>query len=205
MNYLRHTLCFLKPNAKPLSSHLAEEQSILANWLQNHYPLMVTRQTENTHQEQIHLALSLFDKIQMKKIRLRFLFEKSQILSFRELPKMNELFPDIKTDVDVRVYGSYCWEHLTGLQHISQSSDLDLLIIYQNQSLLTLQILYQQLSQAFKTIPVDGEIRFPDLGDCAWLELIQKEFITKILIKFPQDIALIQREHLYAQFPALIS
>ncbi|HBB53835.1 MAG TPA: malonate decarboxylase holo-[acyl-carrier-protein] synthase [Legionellales bacterium] len=205
MNYYRHTLCFLKPDAKPISPHSTEDRSLLAYWLQNHYPLIVTRQLKNTPLEHIHLALSLFDKNQMKKIRLRFLFEKSQIQSSCELPKINQLFPHIKTDVEVRVYGSYCWEHLTGLHCIRKSSDLDLLIVYQNESISALQRLYQQLSQALKTIPLDGEIRFPDFGDCAWLELIQEAFSPQILIKYQQDIALIQREYLYAQFPALIS
>ena len=205
MNYLRYTLCFLKPDAEPISPHSAEERSLLASWLKKNHPLMVTRQPENTHPEHIHLALSLFDKDQMKKIRLPFLFDKSQIQSSRELPLLNELLPHIKTDVEVRVYGSYCWEHLTGLHYISKNSDFDLLIVYQNESISTLKILYQKLSQALKNITVDGEIRFPDFGDCAWLELTQEELSPHILIKSQQDLALIQREHLYAQFPALIS
>ncbi len=203
MNYARHTLCFIYPNSLPLSNHTKEELDLLDFWLRHRYPLIVTRQPEKIHQEDIHLALPFFDNDQMKKIRLGFLFSKTAIQSSKELPILEELFPHVQLDFEIRVYGSYCWEYLTGQSYINQSSDLDLQIIYHNESLSALKLLHQQLSEGLNSIALDGEVRFPNLGDCAWLELIQEDFSPSVLIKCQQHVTLIKRRDLYAKFPTL--
>jgi phosphoribosyl-dephospho-CoA transferase len=203
MNYSRHSLCVMKINAMPRSSHTKEELSILNFWLNSQYPLIVSRQPEAIHSEQINLALPFYDRKQQKKIRLGFLFDKTAIKLCRNLPRLVELFPKINLDFDIGVYGSHCWEYLTGLSYINKTSDLDLLISHNNESLATLKALYLKLTNEFKK-PIDGEIRFSNLGDCAWLELIQEELSPTILIKSYQEVNLVKREHLYAQFPALL-
>jgi len=205
MKHLRHTLCFLEQQTQPISSHSEEELEVLDYWLKEQYPLIVTRQPEKIHDDHIRLALPYFDKVQQKKMRHSYLFAKSAIKQHQELPFFHKLFPDIKTDSEIRVYGSYCWQYLTGQTYVHSASDLDLLIVYTNQSLAELKTLYQQLGQELKTVQLDGEVRFPNLGDCSWLELTQGEASPTLLVKSHQELSLVKRDYLYAQFPTLLS
>jgi phosphoribosyl-dephospho-CoA transferase len=205
VSHLRHTLCFLEQQALPLSSHSSEELGVLEFWLKEQHPLIVPLQPENIHDDHIRLALPYFDKEQKKKMRFSYLFTKSAIKKHQELPFFHSVFPSIKTDYEIRVYGSYCWQYLTGQTYVHNASDLDLLVVYAHQSLTALTTLYHQLVQELKTVPLDGEVRFPNLGDCSWLELTQAEETPTILVKSNQALALVKREDLYAQFPALFS
>ncbi len=205
MSHLRHTLCFLEQQTQPLSSHSSEDLGVLEFWLKEQYPLIVTRQPEKIHDDHIRLALPYFDKEQKKKMRLSYLFAKSAIKQHQELPFFHSLFPNIKTDSEIRVYGSYCWQYLTGQTYVHSASDLDLLIVYTDQSLTALTALYHQLVQELKTVPLDGEVRFPNLGDCSWLELTQTQASPTLLVKSHQELSLVKRDHLYAQFPSLLS
>ena len=56
MRPLRHTLCFLKAQTQPLSTHSTEELAVLNYWLKEQYPLIVPRQPEKTHDDHIRLA-----------------------------------------------------------------------------------------------------------------------------------------------------
>lgn len=201
----RHTLCFLQSEAHPLSSHQGDELVFLNQWLKQGYPLIATRQAELIDPKSIHLAIPFFDETQQKKIRYSFLFAQSSVKHYQGLPDLNKLFPAIEIPYDIRVYGSYCWQYLTKHHYVQEHSDLDLLLSYSGQSLVQLKKLYYQITQEVKPIQVDGEIRFPNLGDCSWLELIQNELNATLLLKSYQSVALIKREQLYAQFSTLLS
>lgn len=205
MTPLRHTLCFLQSETDPLSSHQEDELVLLSLWLKQGHPLIATRQSEIINPKNIHLAIPFFDETQQKKIRTSFVFAQSSVKHYQELPGLNKLFPAIETPYDIRVYGSYCWQYLTQHQYVHEHSDLDLLFIYGGQSLVQLKALYYQITQEFKPTQVDGEIRFPNLGDCSWRELIQNESSATLLLKSYQSVALIKREQLYAQFSTLLS
>lgn len=204
MTPLRHSLCFLQSEALPLSVHPEEELIFLIQWLKQDYPLIVTRQPEIMDPKHIHLALPFFDVAQRKKIRSSFLFSKSTVTHYQELPELSKIFPAIKSPCEIRVFGSYCWQYLTQQYYIHEHSDLDLLFIYKGQSLTQLKALYYQITQELKSVQLDGEVRFPDLGECSWRELIQNESSPALLLKSYQNVTLIKREQLYAQFPSLL-
>jgi phosphoribosyl-dephospho-CoA transferase len=206
MNYLRHTLGYLKKDTKPLASHSLEHRELLDYWLKQQYPLIVTRQPESTHREHIQLALPYYNPQQQKKIRASFLFSRSSIIKTQELPSLQELFPSVMlpTNMLISVYGSYCWQYLTQQAYVQASSDLDVLISYSGQSLRALSTLYHYLSDQLPISALDGEIRFPQLGDCSWQELIQTENSDSLLFKSEHQIKLVQRDHLYAKVPTLL-
>jgi phosphoribosyl-dephospho-CoA transferase len=103
------------------------------------------------------------------------------------------------------IYGSYCWQYLTQINYVQSSSDLDVLISYQNESLIELDKLYHGLLKKLPVARVDGEVRFPSLGDCSWLELIQPSSADTLLFKSVNQIELVPRDRLYAAFPTLLA
>ena len=206
MNELRHNLYYLDKNTKPLSSHSSYELEILGYWLDQPFPLIVTRQPELNSCEQIQLAIPYFEVEQKKKIRLRYLFSTSSLIQSKELPTLHDIFPLLKSELPIiRVYGSYCWQYLTQLPYVQTTSDLDLLIDYSTQSLTELTRLYADVAHQLKLTKIDGEVRFPHFGDCSWLELIQTEASATMLVKSTFKLELLRRENLYAQFPTLLS
>lgn len=206
MNELRHNLYYLASHTKPLSTHSPYELQILDYWLTHRLPLIVTRQPPLTHCNQIQLAIPYFELKQQKKVRVSYLFSKSSLFQSKELPTLQEIFPEIELgSPNIRVYGSYCWQYLTQLPYVQATSDLDLLIDYSAQSISELISLYTDLAHQLKIANLDGEVRFPGIGDCSWRELIQTKSSDTILIKSTQQIELLSRDQLYELFPALLS
>ncbi|HBD7142681.1 TPA: malonate decarboxylase holo-[acyl-carrier-protein] synthase [Legionella pneumophila] len=207
MNYLRHTLCYLDKNTTTASLPAPEQLDLLQYWLKCEYPLIVTRQPEDVPCGQIQLAIPYFIPTQSQKLRASYIVDDSWVIDTKALPSLQEIFPylELDTSTKIQVYGSYCWQHLTREQYIQSSSDLDVLISYENQSLLTLSELQKHLQKTLKIDCIDGEIRFPALGDCSWTELLQIHSSDSILFKAAKKIFLVKRESLYANFPALLA
>ncbi|MFV0821622.1 malonate decarboxylase holo-[acyl-carrier-protein] synthase [Tatlockia micdadei] len=207
MNHQRHTLCFLKEGAKPLSILQKQEDELLEYWMKHQFPLIFTYQPKELHPEHVQLAIPFFDSSSQKKIRLCTNFYKNAIKETKSLPTFQDVFQHatLKQNTEIRVYGSYCWQYLTKLNYVQPSSDLDLLIFYENQSLIELVLYYQEIKHILSIPRLDGEVRFPNLGDCSWFELIQPSSSASILLKSAQQIELISREYLYEQVPTLLA
>lgn len=204
MSYPRHTLCYLDKTAQAISRHSDHEQAFLTAWIAKGFPLITTRQPPSVSEEQIQLAIPAVDPLTQQKIRMRYLLSKSAIQKHTLLPSLSELFPQIPKDYPfIRVYGSYCWQYLTNHITVRPDSDLDLLIDYTNQSIASLAALHPLLAGFISPIKIDGEVRFPQLGDCSYIELIHKQEIPTLLFKSEQGVELISRDYLYARFPAL--
>jgi len=200
MNYARHTLCYLHPAAVPLSQHSQSEYDLLQYWLQHNFPLIVTRQAQHLALGQIQLAIPY---VKNKKIRAQYTIDQSFIRNTQEPPSLKEIFPSITLQENCRVYGSYCWQYLTKEHYLHPSSDLDVLIFYTNQSLSHLTQLRNKLHEQIKALPLDGEVRFPELGDCSWQELVTKPTPSSFLFKSINLVFLLTRDELHAAYPAL--
>ncbi|HIG0326697.1 TPA: malonate decarboxylase holo-[acyl-carrier-protein] synthase [Legionella pneumophila] len=207
MNYLRHTLCYLDKNTTTASLPPPEQIDLLQYWLKCNYPLIVTRQSENISCGQIQLAIPYFIPARTQKLRASYVVDDSWVISTRALPSLQEIFPSLELDTSskIQVYGSYCWQYLTREQYVQPSSDLDVLISYDNQSLINLSALKKHIQKTLNIDCIDGEIRFPALGDCSWAELLQIQSSDSILFKTTKKVILVKRESLYANFPTLIA
>ncbi|KTD24664.1 malonate decarboxylase holo-[acyl-carrier-protein] synthase [Legionella maceachernii] len=205
MIYHRHTLCYLEKGAKPLSPIQKRERELLDYWLEHQFPLIYTSQPKELKPGLVQLAFPFFDLSSQEKRRFRAHFDSIMIREVRSLPTFQEVFPQVtlKLNTDIKVYGSYGWQHLTQLCYVHPNSDLDLLLLYEKHSLTELAELYWKLKQILAISRLDGEIRFPHFGDCSWLELIQPNSSATILYKSAQHIKLISRDYLYAQVPTL--
>ncbi|HAT1659352.1 TPA: malonate decarboxylase holo-[acyl-carrier-protein] synthase [Legionella pneumophila] len=207
MNYLRHTLCYLDKNTTTAILPAPEQLDLLQYWLKCEYPLIVTRQPEDVPCGQIQLAIPYFIPVRTQKLRASYVVDDSWVISTRALPSLQEIFPSLELDTSskIQVYGSYCWQHLTREQYVQPSSDLDVLISYDNQSLFNLSALKKHLQKTLNINCIDGEIRFPALGECSWAELLQIQSSDSILFKTTKKVILVKRESLYANFPTLIA
>ncbi|APF04079.1 TPA: malonate decarboxylase holo-[acyl-carrier-protein] synthase [Legionella pneumophila] len=207
MNYLRHTLCYLDKNTTTAILPAPGQLDLLQYWLKCEYPLIVTRQPEDVSCGQIQLAIPYFIPVRTQKLRASYVVDDSWVISTRALPSLQEIFPSLELDTSskIQVYGSYCWQFLTREQYVQPSSDLDVLISYDNQSLFNLSALKKHLQKTLNINCIDGEIRFPALGECSWAELLQIQSSDSILFKTTKKVILVKRESLYANFPTLIA
>ncbi len=199
-NELRHDLCYLDPLTPSPAALSSAQADLFHYWLAQQYPFMVTRQNRAIVPGNIQVALVYFSPQRGGKIRAAYVIDRSSILRRCFLPHLSDIFPALNYP-GINVYGSYAWQYITEELYVQGSSDLDLLVDYQDQSLAFLAALYDGLQQ--QLLPkLDGEIRFPGVGECAWKELLQDS--DTILFKSIQQVDLLKRETLYAMFPTLL-
>jgi len=206
----RHDLCYINPDIPInfISTPKPSNIDFFKEWLANRRPLMVTRQQDNLPDNLMRLGLSYFDINTRHKHRLSFLIDKKYIINCTPLPKIETIFPDIlgfhNLRIDIGVYGSYCWEFLSLETQTTPSSDIDLLLNYNDQSIFTLSKIVAKLQGMLGNKKIDGEVRFKKLGDFALDELVNQQSPTLVL-KNINEVKLIERQALYEIFPSLLS
>jgi phosphoribosyl-dephospho-CoA transferase len=114
-------------------------------------------------------------------------------------PLLSGVLPNLPTalsGLQVRVYGSYGWQAITGLDYVHAASDMDVLVNAPT------------LAEAFKistainnwSAPcrVDGEVVFPSGHAVAWRELLQAQAgaVGQVLVKHRQSAALMTLQEL---------
>ena len=160
-----------------------QAQTCLAFWAGNELPLVVTHQRSGLSTDQI--ALGLPTPLQWQRRRLALEVPIDSLLFFGEFPTAAEigslLPPTTHSDwraltghfdavgADVRVYGSYGWQCLTGLDYLHPSSDLDLRLLVPNMAAAD-QVLTALVTAPFTSPRLDGELMFPNGSAVAWRE-----------------------------------
>lgn len=113
-----------------------EARDCLSHWAAHGLPLVVTRQHD---EDGIAMGLSAPRRWNHRRLTLRV--DKTEVLYFDEFPRLDQLITQLPQSaraparqlttalqacgVTARVYGSQGWQHLTGLQHVREGSDLD--------------------------------------------------------------------------------
>ncbi|MBL7480864.1 malonate decarboxylase holo-[acyl-carrier-protein] synthase [Legionella bononiensis] len=215
----RHQLIYVTPNAsfKINSSHENNQEIIgsVASWLNKGLPCIYTRQLINDELE-VHAGLSLL--LGNKKYRASITLNKNDLITIHNLPTLSEMSDywykkleqpsknrysqlDQSDLQSTSVYGSYLFEYLSNQPFVNKHSDLDLLIDYDNFSLPELNRKITHFAQIFG-VHIDGEVRFHDIGDIAFNELMNSS-ANQFLFKNSKDIGLITRHELYEQYPSL--
>lgn len=207
MSYLRHGLCYLKKECEPLASSSQESQSLFKHWINEGFPLIVTRQPSNVTEQQCQLAIPFLDPLTRAKHRFSFIVNKADVKKTSDLPNLSQIYEQwLENDYfPIKVFGSHCWQYLTKKEYVQKTSDLDLLITYQNQSINQLGALYHSLQLRLNIPDIDCELRFKHLGDCSLNELLNPNQTAEILFKSESDVALLKREFVYENYPALLS
>jgi len=74
--------------------------------------------------------------------------------------------------IEARVYGSYGWQLLSGLEHIHERSDIDLWLAVSNTQQADSAVWCLRQFPA-ECVRVDGELLFADYTAVAWREWVQ--------------------------------
>ncbi|KTD09023.1 nucleotidyltransferase [Legionella gratiana] len=212
----RHHLIYLKPDAdfSLVACHgdkkIIEEQ--VSSWLTRGFPCIYAKQLPDA--ETVNLGLSLWYASKKHRVGLRVV--PSVIQKQEPLPQLIEMqdfflryyglddlsrFIEFYEMSDVAVYGSFLFQYLSGYDFVTESSDLDLLLNYDEYSLAHLQGFIDTLTQQFKRT-IDGEVRFQTLGDISIKELLNTS-TKKLLCKSKNNVILLSRTELYEHYPLL--
>ncbi|MEJ8858097.1 malonate decarboxylase holo-[acyl-carrier-protein] synthase [Variovorax robiniae] len=161
----------------------AQARECLAHWAMHELPLVVTRQTADIGD--CHLvALGLPAPGRWARRRLALHVPLSVVSRFEEfatlaevvdlLPLSERVAGDLQAglascDATARVYGSYGWQALSGLDHVRPGSDLDLWAAVRNAA--HADAVGHCLERfASSRLRLDGELMFADGTAVAWRE-----------------------------------
>jgi phosphoribosyl-dephospho-CoA transferase len=141
----RHQLARLTPDAwqRLLAGDWdADARDCIDHWAARGLPVVVTRQRPQDGTHAISVGLAAPRRWQSR--RLAFQVYRSEVLFFDEFPDLQKICATLPGSAraparqlamairacgaTARVYGSHGWQHLTGLQHVRDGSDLDLWI-----------------------------------------------------------------------------
>ena len=161
----------------------AEARECLDFWAAHQLPLVVTQQPAAMPAD--HVALGLPAPLRWSRRRLALHIPACGLLYFDEFPlasRIDKLLPpSLRTawrslsdelsaaGVDVRIYGSYGWQFLTGLDYVRAASDLDLRMLVADP--IAADLVVAALNAApFAKPRLDGELMFADGSAVAWRE-----------------------------------
>lgn len=180
-----------------------EARACLSFWAAERLPLVVTQQPARLPDG--HIALGLSAPLRWNRRRLAMQVPMSGILFFDEFPKaaaITALLPlslrgawsVLSSTLTARVYGSYGWQRLTGLDYLHADSDLDLCVSVDDAAAadLAAAALSQATQAAFTRPRLDGELVFPDGRAVAWREWQpwREQRVDRILVKRLQGVAM---------------
>jgi phosphoribosyl-dephospho-CoA transferase len=184
--HCRHQLVWLKAEAWPALAAAVDNDAArpaLAHWAHHDLPLVMARQDEGSVADAAALGLPLPSSWGRQRLRFqvpRALFarvdhfpyarEVVQLVAETVRPAFIDLCDGLAAQgLQPRVFGSYGWQHLTGLDHVRDGSDLDLLVpLHDARSADVAERL--MASFASTTLRLDGELVFPDGSALAWRE-----------------------------------
>lgn len=182
----RHQLAWL---SEPAWRRLQEgdwdkgARDCLAHWAARRLPLVVTRQPAPACADTVALGLPAPGRWERRRLALGVL--RSEVQRFDEFPRAEQLAgllpvsarpswhrlcAELKAaHVSPRVYGSYGWQWLSGLDHIRAGSDIDVWLSVSDPS--QADAAAACLQSASGALPrLDGELMFDDGSAVAWRE-----------------------------------
>jgi phosphoribosyl-dephospho-CoA transferase len=161
----------------------AEARDCLAFWAAHRLPLVVTRQPSAMPADRV--ALGLPAPLRWNRRRLAVHVPADGLLYFDEFPTASGIGTLLPTrvraewcslthrlasaGVEVRVYGSYGWQRLTGLDYVRAGSDLDLRMLVPDATAADLVVAVLNAAP-FAKPRLDGELMFADGSAVAWRE-----------------------------------
>jgi len=201
----RHDLIFVSPVAwhslLKMRDDLAEE-SLVVDWADRGWPLVARRAVPG---DTVGVALGLPLPPFAGKRRLSFLMQPGDIVSTApplELSATIDAAPELwrrtlnqvadlasRHGVEARVFGSLEWRMLTGLNYLTASSDLDLLLPIRRSSDLAQLTTDLAAIEAAAPMRLDGELVRDDGVGVNWREI--HAGAREVLVKSTGDVALL--------------
>ncbi|MCF8531889.1 MAG: malonate decarboxylase holo-[acyl-carrier-protein] synthase [Reyranella sp.] len=99
-----------------------------------------------------------------------------------------------RAGLDLRIYGSWMWQALTGQPHVRPSSDLDILVEVGGRREAEVAGEFLERQEPGLPFKLDGELAFADGGEVQWREYRQNT--PEVLLKAVDRMHMIRREAL---------
>jgi phosphoribosyl-dephospho-CoA transferase len=203
--YARHELIWLAPagwDAQPATSDAT--RAMLQRWRDNDWPLIVRRREPDAPADVVCAGLAAPpDPASGTRLRIPLQVEASYI-SRHERPLPLQVAAPAAPEVwrhafaalaaaagayDMRVYGSFAMQALTGQSYLRPTSDID--IVFHPASASQLDAGVALLAAYAATLPLDGEIVFPSGQAVAWKEWHAAQDTTaRVLVKAASTVQL---------------
>ncbi|MDC8756335.1 malonate decarboxylase holo-[acyl-carrier-protein] synthase [Janthinobacterium fluminis] len=182
--YARHSLVWLTADGWRAAGAAAPEHAgVLARWQAADWPLVSRRRDDDAGDDELCLGLALPpDPASGAKLRIALRAPAAQVA--RSTPPLSlkavlatapekwrrqlALLNDDSVGLSLRVYGSLALQTLTGQAYLQPSSDID--ILFYPATAQQLRSGLALLSTFGATLPLDGEIVFPNGEAVAWKE-----------------------------------
>jgi len=163
----------------------ASARACLTHWAAHGLPLVVTRQPWGADESRDDIALGLPAPARWGRRRIALHVSPNEVLHFDEFPDAAQvtcLLPDAARrpwrrlcaglealGVTARVFGSYGWQRISGLDHVRGSSDIDVWIGVSNADQADAVAAVMQ-AFSFPQLRLDGEFVFDGRTAAAWRE-----------------------------------
>jgi phosphoribosyl-dephospho-CoA transferase len=99
-----------------------------------------------------------------------------------------------RAGIELRVFGSWMWQALTGEPHVRPTSDIDLLVDVSSQGEAAIAAAFLGDVETKLPFKLDGELSFPGLGEVHWREY--RGDAPEILLKSIDSMRLVRRAEL---------
>ncbi len=184
-------------------------RACLEHWAAHDLPLVVARQPATQAEDTLYLGLPA--PACWGRQRLNVCVLRSELRGGAPLPRagdIGELLPPSAEapwrglcrrlddmGLTARVYGSFGWQHLTGLIYVRERSDIDLLLPVDGVATADAAALLlhrAELPCSLQPLRLDGELEFPDGSAVAWREWRKwrSQGAAQILVKRLHGVAL---------------
>ncbi len=211
----RHTLVWIEPREHGRVWAMAPHDvrhHVLNRWFANDWPMIVRRPDAGTPPGHIALGVPLPPREGKRRLCLdvpRNAIARCQLPPLlgdatRSLPApwstaLDALVDESRTlGVTLRVFGSVAWHALTGLDYLTDQSDVDLWWRPVDLAALGAMLAVITRWEHSYGLRADGEIHFPDGMAVAWREWSRSS--DRVLAKRIDTVKLVKREVLVATF-----
>lgn len=204
----RHTLVWLPPQA---AQAVAPAQAArVSAWFGQGHPAIVARRPPATPADSLQLGVPLPPAEGKQRVAVRA--PAAAVLRVAPPPSLAQTIASAPAawrpalaalahqaeaiELVPRVFGAFCWQALTGLAYVHETSDLDLLweigSVAQADAIVALLHDWEQRHRR----RADGELRLPDGRAVNWREYAGGA--ARVLVKTEDDARLIARTTLFA-------
>lgn len=201
MSISRHDLVWLTTEGWDcLYDQSPEKKEELTFWQEHNYPTIVRRCELPISHERIAVGMALPPS--MGKQRLAFSVGSKHINNISKPLSLTKIIPYApkswqenlitlaQENLEIGVYGSLSWQVLTQLDYVQLHSDIDLLFKIDTHSQLTKALTV--LKHFSLSLPLDGELIFPDGSAVSWKEMRDQQ--PSLLVKRLNSVNLVKRE-----------
>ncbi len=211
MNYLRrHALVRL---ARPPDAETVDDRKRAASWQRADRPFVVARRGEDTAVLRLGFCTVEPRHPELRPRRVAARTTAADVVAIDRPPALATVVEAARshprhaalarlrdaadTDgIDIRVFGSWMWQALTGEPHVHALSDLDVLVDVADRAAAGRVADFLARQESVTGLALDGELHLAGVGDLSWRELRQDG--AEILVKTLDSLRLVPRPALGA-------